>query len=554
MTVSAILQQLLSDRGLDLNPPHPDTISWSDLGISDKDIKKALKIIKKHTQLNNKIALYGDYDVDGISSVAILWQTLYPHYPSVFPHIPDRRLEGYGLSRQGIDRCLAQGAQLIITADSGIVAFEAIDYAKSQGMDVIIIDHHSVTDHLPKADAIVHSTATCAAGLSYFFARELLNIEHWTLNTNLLDLACLAVICDLVPLTGINRSIAKYGLEALSRTTRPGLLALYDIAGINQPPMITAYHVGFIIGPRLNATGRLTHALDSLRLLCTNNIEKASEYAKTLNETNLKRQQLTESLTNHAIQNLPSPQLNRGLPAGKAGAGGEVVGSDAIALGAEAEVMKEGKIIVVADPAYDEGVIGLIAAKLVEKYYRPAIAISVGPDISKASARSIPGFHITDCLQQFSSSFHGVGGHSMAAGFSFSTAKLTKVLDLLNSVKLPLKLLVKPKKFDLLLQLSDCTLDLWQGISQLQPFGIGNPTPVFLAQNLIVSQVQPFGRTLSHLKFTVTQDKTSASCVWFSPPPDLSFQTGDTLDSLYFQLDADTFRGQTNLRLLVKSI
>ncbi len=528
MTVPEIIQKLISDRKLDLNPPHPSQITWSDLNIEAAAVNTAIKLIRSHIDSGHKIAIYGDYDVDGICSTAILWQTIYSYYPHVFPHIPDRRKEGYGLSKEGIDHCISQGAKLVITVDSGIVAIDQIAYARSLGLDVVVVDHHEVGDKLPDANCIIHSLSTSAAGLSYFFSREITQKLSPSLEmrrgargevvkeqVNYLDLTALAVICDLVPLTGINRSIAKYGLEELNITSRPGLLALYEIAGIKQ---VTAYHAGFIIGPRLNATGRLTHAMDSLRLLCTNSPEKAQELAKSLNETNLKRQQLTEDLTLNAINQVIKNQVT--------------------------------DIIIVADPSYDEGIIGLIAARLVEKYYRPAIAISVGKDVCKASARSILGFHITDFLRLHSDLFLGVGGHSMAAGFSFDPKNLQSVICDLSSEKISPDLLVKKEKFDMELSLEFVSWDLWVAISDLQPFGLGNPTPVFLAKNVEIYDPKIIGKTGKHLKFTASQNGASLPCVWFNPP---SLELPKKA-KIYYQIDADSYKGPGNIQLIIKKL
>jgi len=514
MPPSEIIKKLLTSRGFTtqksisefLNPRHPDGIKWPDLNILSTDIQKVKNIIQKHIQNNHIIAIYGDYDVDGLCSTAILWQTIYQNYKLVFPHIPDRRIEGYGLSIAGIDHCISQGAKLIITVDSGIVAYDQIAYAKKQGLDVVVIDHHEKSDVLPPADAFIHSIVTCAAGLSYFLAREINEkVEN-------LDLVCLAVVCDLVPLTGLNRSLAKFGLETLNHTVRPGLLALYEIAGIKN---ISAYHVGFIIGPRLNATGRLTHAMDSLRLLCTTNPNRATDLAKTLNDINIRRQQLTETQTQHALSQITPNSL-----------------------------------IVVADKSYDEGVIGLIAAKLVEKYFRPAIVISVGETVSKASARSISGFHITEYLRKFETLFSSVGGHAMAAGFSFPSSKLSEVITQLAKSEVPKELLIKKDRFDLELPLEYVSWDLYLGISDMQPFGLGNSTPVFLAKDIQIMDPKIIGKSGTHLKFIAFQNGISFPCVWFNPP----ILKLPTSANYYYQIDSDTYRGPGNLQLITKNI
>ena len=239
MTEAKIIQKLLENRGLTtkkamdefFHPTHPKNIP------SPFDPQPAVQLIKSHIKSGNKIYIYGDYDVDGLCSTAILLETLYSQYKNVFPHIPHRREEGYGLSQKGIDRCLELGAKLIISVDNGITALDQVKYCRDRGCDIIIIDHHEPGDTLPPANAILYSPVSCAAGLTWFFCHDLQKTEHWALNFEHLSLVSLATICDLVPLTGINRSFAKYGLEELNHTIRPGLLALFESASLSTSPL-----------------------------------------------------------------------------------------------------------------------------------------------------------------------------------------------------------------------------------------------------------------------------------------------------------------------------
>jgi single-stranded-DNA-specific exonuclease len=445
MDLSSLSQILLTNRGLKteeeinefFSPTRPQDIP------SPFDSKQAIKLIKKHIAAGHKIAIYGDYDVDGICSTAILWETLYKDYANVFPHIPHRESEGYGLSTKGIDHCLTQGAQLIIAVDNGIVANTEVEYCRDKKCDIIIIDHHELGESLPKANAILHSTSTCAAGLTWFFCRDFLggaNLEH-------LALVSIAVICDIVPLIGTNRSFAKYGLQELNKTQRPGLKALFEEAAISE---ITPYQVGFMIGPRINAMGRLEHAVDSLRLLCTKDPSRAKELAMLLGETNKARQDLTKNAVAHALASV-DPNVD---------------------------------VLIVSDSSYPQGVIGLIAAKLTEKFYKPSIVIAVGETESKASARSISGFHITDHIRTASHLLLGAGGHAMAAGFTVSTAKLDELKKFLSAVKIDPQILIRKSRVDAEIPLDFVKEELWQELQKFEPFGLGNPTPVFTTKNL----------------------------------------------------------------------
>ncbi len=541
MDLNSLISTLLTNRGLTspaavsefFHPPDPLQIPLSAVGLKPASIDSAVQLIKQHISRGHQIAVYGDYDVDGICSTAILWENLHRLTPHVFPHIPHRREEGYGLTRSGIDACLASHAQLIITVDNGIVAKDQIAYAKGQGCDVIVIDHHESGPSLPAADAILHSTATCAAGLTWFFCRELIKSPSLVKEGDTrqgeevldeqLSLVALAVVCDIIPLLGLNRSLVRFGLDRLKTTRRPGLLALFNLARIN-PANLDTYHLGFVIGPRLNAMGRLEHALDSLRLLCTTSPSRAAQLAQTLEATNRFRQQLTTDSTLHAVNQITAAYPHQ-LP----------------------------KLLFVSDPSYDQGIIGLIAAKLVEKFYRPAIAVSVGDADSKASVRSVPGFHITDFLRSSSDLLVTVGGHSLAAGFTVLTRDLPALKDQIVSQAeslIPENLLTRTSKYDLELPgdffASGLNLDLASKLAPFAPFGLGNPEPAFFTRAVPISDPRRLGTDGRHLRFTAGP----YPAIWFSAPPDVS---ASPLDIIY-RLGVDTYHQPDSLQLVIKDI
>ena len=424
--------------------------------------------------------------MDGICSTAILWETLYTDYKNVFPHIPHRESEGYGLSIKGIDHCLEQGAKLIIAVDNGIVAHDQIKYCRKHTCDIIIIDHHEATSQRPEANCILHSTSCCAAALAWFFCRDYL----LTPNSELLSLVAIATICDIVPLLGVNRSFAKYGLEELNHTTRPGLLALFREAGLSPNScLLTPYHLGFIIGPRINAMGRLEHAIDSLRLLCTHKLDQATQLAKLLGETNKLRQDETRSSVDHALGTLDENNLP--------------------------------DMIIVSDTGYHPGVIGLIAGKLTEKHHRPCVAISIGETESKASCRSVSGFHITDHLRQYGDLLVAVGGHAMAAGFTVSNLNLPKLLKKLTETKIDPKILKKKQRVDAKIPLTAIDQKLIARLKEFEPFGLGNPTPIFSSLRVEISDIRKLGKLGQHLKFKAGD----LEAIWFNvPSPSLTSQ------------------------------
>lgn len=506
MDLTKLSQILLTNRGLKtkkqitefFDPLSPEKIT------SPFDAKPVIKLIKSHIKAGNKIAIYGDYDVDGICSTAILWEMLHKDYEQVFPHIPHRESEGYGLSVKGIDHCLQQGAKLIIAVDNGIVAYAEINYCRSKDCDIVIIDHHEPGETLPKANAILHSTSTCAAGLAWFFSRDFLKSP----NTEHLSLVSIAVICDIVPLIGVNRSFVKHGLVELNKTERPGLKALFKEATIGE---IGHYQVGFMIGPRLNAMGRLEHAIDSLRLLCTRDPKRAADLAQTLGETNRARQDLTKSAVSHAMLNVDTST----------------------------------DILIVADPSYPQGITGLLAAKLTEKYHRPAIAISIGEIESKASARSISGFHIIQHIRTASHLLSGAGGHAMAAGFTVETNKLSELMLFLKQVKIAPELLIKKTRIDAQIELSLIDDKLYELQQQFAPFGLGNPQPTFSTLNVGIDSVKKMGKSFQHAKLQIGTLEAVA------------FNLADVPDNpvdIVYTLDKNTWNGTSKLQLVIKNI
>lgn len=544
-TSSQAIDILLKNRGIEdsqvqefISPAFPSDLPLEKSGLTRDQITQAVQLILSHVNLNHKIAIYGDYDVDGVCSTAILWETLYKFYTNVFPHIPHRESEGYGLSQKGIDHCLSQGAKLIITVDNGIVAHNQTKYCRDQGCDIIIIDHHEPGEILPEPNVLLHSKLSCAAGLTWIFCREsipllqdsptpkIVNSDIYSQLQDQLALVATAVICDMVPLLGINRSFAKCGLEQLNHTFRVGLKALFAQANLTQGKL-GPYEVGFVIGPRINAMGRLEHAIDSLRLICTPNSTQAQSLALLLDQTNRSRQDLTESSVTHAL-NLIAQKYPQKMP----------------------------KLLIAYDKTYSPGIIGLIAAKLVEKYHRPAIALSVGETVCKASARSVSGFDITSHIRSAQDLLLEVGGHSMAAGFAVATDKLEKLVNLLVNAaekKITDNLLQKTIKIDCELPQNLINIDFLYEISRLAPFGLGNPEPVFLNKKLLLVDSRLVGKDNKHLKLTLASSIESYSAIAFGLGEMQSKLVKNQPLTIAFSLSQNNFNGPS-LELKIKDI
>lgn len=480
---SEILQQLLNNRGiikkkdiqLFLQPKAAFELSAHDVGIDQASLTAAMERIRKAIQQKESIVVYADYDADGITAGAILWETLYGMGARVMPYIPHRVEEGYGLSVKGIDSIRQKfDPTLVITVDHGITAWEKVEYAKSLGIEVIITDHHAKPEKIPQA-ITVHTTQLAGSGVSWFLAKEISGKQ----DEELTALATIGTVADLVPLIGPNRAIVKEGLAALNRTTRVGLLAMLTDAGLRRGSLST-YSISHVLAPRLNAMGRIVHAMDALRLLCTKQEDKAMILARQLGLTNKERQKMTEDAAFRA--------------------------KDALLMAGNEKNTK--KLLFLAHTEYNQGIIGLVAGRLVEEYYRPAVVVAVGEEISKASARSISGFNIVEAIRSVSDLLIDVGGHPMAAGFTVETKNLSVLqqrLESLAETQLDQESLTRKLRVDVEIPLKLATEELCTTLKQMEPFGFGNPEPVFVSRKVELRDAQLLGSEGKHLKFKIRQ-------------------------------------------------
>ena len=546
-SIDEIIKILLENRGIKtkeqkkefFSPPDPNRLIPKEVGIDFLQLEKAVERIEKAIKKKEKIIVYGDYDVDGVCASAILWETLRSLGANTIPYIPSRFTEGYGLNIESIKK-LKEGdsnISLIVTVDNGIVAHEKVDFAKSLGVDVIITDHHIPGATLPNAYAIVHTTQMSGAAVAWVLAKSLveevtghvLGSSHPSQSLNdHLGLAALGTVADVLPLVGHNRSIVVYGLRALRKTSRIGIRALCKEAGIEQNDIDT-FHIGFVIAPRMNAMGRLEHAMDSLRLLCTNDKEKATTLAYNLGKTNKTRQEKTESIFEHIQENFESI-WNQKLPG----------------------------ILLAAHETYEEGVVGIVAGRLVEKYYRPSIVVCKGEEISKASARSINGIDIIQVIREVGDGILlNVGGHPMAAGFSLLTAKLGdfgKKLSLYSS-KFTDHDFVKETRVDCEIDFSLLTNTLCKKLLEFAPFGFGNPTPIFITRNVQIDDVRLMGKDKNHLKLLLTQEGFGTmNAVGFRMGELYSSLSPDLSVDVVYSLEENIWNNHKSLQLKLKNI
>ena len=534
-----IINVLLKNRGIMTKKQREEffnpkiSISALQRLVSKKQLNLALERIKKAIEKKEPVVIFGDYDCDGICGTAILWETLNQLGAKVKPYIPER-VEGYGLSKEGIEKILTPTPSLIITVDNGITAHDAIDYASSLGIDVVVTDHHLLPKKLPKALAIVHTTKLSGAAVAWLLAQALgPDLRPLTFG---LDLVSLATITDLVPLIGPSRVLTKIGLQQLNQTRNIGLKALISESGLRLG-QIGVYEIGWILGPRLNATGRLASAMDSLRLLCFKDVPYVKQLAQKLSELNLKRQKLTDKAFEHAKKRLEKEKLP--------------------------------KLIFISHPDYNEGIVGLVASKLVEEFFRPAIVGTEKGDLIRASARSIPSFNITEAISKGKALLKNFGGHEMAAGLTVKKENLKalkeKILRFAES-KLGERDLMPSLKVDCEVKLSDLNWKLLEKVSHLEPFGLGNPRPLFLTTGLQVTEARAVGNKQKHLKLKLDDIKTreiERAEAEVGPTFDgigfnLGFwgeklREGDIIDLVY-NLDKNVWNGEEILQLKVKDL
>jgi len=451
------------------------------------DMDTAVERIRRAIEDDELIVVYGDFDADGVTSTVLLTQALRGlgvERRRVQPYIPHRVDEGYGLNFEAMDKIKGLGAGLVITVDCGIRSVHEVDYANDLGLDVIITDHHSLGPRLPNAHAVINpkrddsdypEKMLAGVGIAYKLAEALYlamperaEIEL----TSFLDLVALGTVADLVPLLGENRRLVLDGLEVLNLLRRPGLGALASVAGL-KPGAITAESIGFGFGPRINAAGRLEHAYAAAKLLAVNNQHSARELAQELNELNRRRRAMTAEMGD-----LAETMVNTGDP-----------------------------ILIVADESFVSGVVGLVASRLAEKNYRPTIILEKGPAESRGSCRSIPEFHITAALDETSDLLIRHGGHAQAAGFTVLSENLpeftARMLEIAATRLADLELL-PTIEIDAEISLDDVDWALHETLTQLEPTGMGNPTPVFLSKNVEVMGHRAVGQGGDHLQLQVS--------------------------------------------------
>jgi single-stranded-DNA-specific exonuclease len=532
-----IINLLLTNRGIKtakqksefILPPHPSKLTLTQLKIRKRELGKAVARLKIAKQKKQKIIIYGDYDADGICASAILWECLYARGFDILPYLPDRAKEGYGIKAESVKRLKDKykDLALVITVDNGIVANKQIDEISKMDIDVIITDHHQIGKSLPKACAIVHTDLVCGAALSWVFSREIkrnFGVVKKGFEKDSLDLAAIGTIADQMQLVGVNRSFAKHGLEVLNRTTRKGLISLYDRAGIKKAS-ISTYDVNYLIAPRINAVGRISHALESLRLLCIRNDDEAHKLALHLDKVNKERQNMVDRMVVDVLK--------------------------------KAEEQKGRKALVISGKNYNQGVIGLAAGKLSERFYKPAIVIAEEKALSKASARSISGFNIVEALRKQSELLEDVGGHPMAAGFSIKTKNIKKFRLLFQNYAakhISSRLLTPSLKIDMGLNFKSINDKLVKSLELFEPTGYGNYSPLFATYSVEVLEAKKVGRDQKHLKLVLKKSDRIFEAIAFGAGENFNQLGKGKLIDIAYSIEENVWNGAVSIQLKLKDL
>ena len=502
-----------------------------------KDMDKAVKRIEKALATNENILVYGDYDVDGTTAVALMASYLLSRYPNVATYIPDRYTEGYGVSFQGIDFAADNGITLIIALDCGIKAIDKVHYASQKGIDFIICDHHRPGELLPKAVAILNPKQTdcsypykelCGCGVGFKLIQALSQLREEEIESLLpyLDLVATAIGADIVPITGENRILCAFGLQVINQAPRSGIKAILDES---KKRTFTVSDVVFQVAPRINAAGRMKHGSYAVALLMEKDLEKARQMAQEIDLFNSERKDLDRSTTLEVLECIRE-------------------------LGEENR-----KTTVVFDPKWHKGILGIVASRVMETYYRPTIVFTKSGDKLAASARSVKGFDIYEALTQCADLIAQFGGHKYAAGLTLEPKHFEAFKERFEQVvaaSIDPQLLIPEIKIDSRMNMDRISPKFYRILKQFAPFGPGNSAPCFLAEDLHdTGYAKGVGEESKHLKLAVYQPGSA-------PIGAIGFNLGDKLELIrdrqafcaVFSIEENEWNGKVDLQLKIKDI
>lgn len=502
------------------------------------DYGPAVAAILGAKERNEKIYIHGDYDVDGVTSAALFSRFLTKIGCNVETHVPHRMKEGYGIHVSAVDAAAAAGAKLFLTCDCGVAALEQVERAKAAGMSVVVTDHHSLGDKLPNAEAVVNphrqdslypfcelSGAGVAFKLCAGIAQEL-GIAAVHYYRAYLDLAALGTIADVMPLVGENRVIARFGLQQLSQTKKLGLQAMMRQAKIEPGTPLGGYHVGFVLGPRLNAAGRVDDAALALNLLLSTDVTESAKIAAEIEQKNQHRRDEQQRILAEAVELVREQNAH------------------------------SKNVIVVAKPGWHTGIIGIVAGRLVEIFRRPTFVMSVDGDGNcKGSARSIPKFHLADAIRSYPELMSG-GGHAMAAGCAFPHERLGDVVDALHSYageRLTEEDFVPMMWTDAEVTAEEVNRKAVEELACLEPFGCENPEPVLVARGVTLAEVAPTKKP-EHVRALLRADNRTVPAIGFNMGERIKTEMIGQKVDVAFQPSLDEWRGTVTLKWQIQDV
>lgn len=542
LNINAVLAELLVNRGIGSFDEAKQFFRPQLSDLHDpflmKDMEKAISRIIQAIGNKEKILIYGDYDVDGTTAVAVVYSFFREFHSQLEFYIPDRYAEGYGISTQGIDYAAANGFSLIIALDCGIKAIDKIDYANTKGIDFIIGDHHLPGEELPRAFAVLDpkrvdceypykELSGCGIGFKIIQAFILTNGMDINACYQFLDLVAVSIASDIVPITGENRILSHFGLIKLNTNPCVGLKALIDLSN-NRTKIFTVNDIVFQIGPRINAAGRIDHAKDAVKLLISKSLQEAKDFSSSIDDQNNVRKDFDLKIT-----------------------------EEALALIEENVVLKSRKSTVLYKSDWHKGVIGIVASRLTEKYYRPTIILTETNGHIAGSCRSVIGFDLYEALSECADLLEQFGGHKYAAGLTMSLDNVSLFQDRFEEVvarRISPEMLTQEIQIDAKLQLKDIDAKFFRILQQFEPFGPQNESPIFLSKK--VSSVGPaFPVGTNHLKMTVVQeDSPSFDCIGFGLAEHIDhINSGQSFDICY-SIEENVWRNKRNLQLNIKGI
>ncbi len=538
--ISPLISIILYNRGIHENDEIAEFLNYDLNSMHDpyllKDMDKAVFRIKQAKENNEKITIYGDYDADGITSIAILYKQLSLMGFEVDYYVPDRIQEGYGVNRDALDKIKSNGTKVLITVDTGITAIEETEYAREIGMDIIITDHHECKENIPNAyaaidpkrkDCIYPFKNLAGVGVAFKLIQALdENSSIEELMHKYADLVCLGTVADISPLIDENRILVTEGLKRFKTTENIGLRSLLDVS-ITNNKAITTSTIGYIIAPRINASGRLGCASRSVEMFLTDDEQRARDLAQSLCEENTLRQQTEQQMFAEALEYIENnPEV------------------------------KNDRVLIIPHNNWHHGIVGIVSSKITDKFYKPSILFAIDGDEAKGSGRSIGGYNLFEALENCSGLLEKFGGHELAAGLSIKTENIEKFREAINKSaeeKIDELTMAPTIPVDAVIKPSYITLETVDEINRLQPFGVDNPAPVFAVRNIKIHKISTMSEN-KHLRMTLLKENKFLDAVGFGMGEYYNYlKEGDFIE-VAFGLDINDYKGYKNVQLILKDI